>query len=124
MNDHQAIARKLMPYVNELRTKYSQVREAGMFTDDDTLFGAATSAVKAFTKYKSRFYNDDYLVADDEDKTECYIRSLEDELTHLLLVIYHVHKMEFDEFSDFASSLTTDDIISSMMNLNMDLNMD
>ena len=120
MNEHQAIARKLMPYVNALNTKYSQVREAGMFADDDTLFGAASSAVKAFNKYKSRFYNDDYLVADDEDKTECYIRSLEDELTHLLLVIYHVHKIEFDEFADFASNLETEDIISSMMSLTMD----
>jgi hypothetical protein len=120
MNEHQAIARKIMPYVNALSEKYGQASKLRVFDDDDTLFGAATSALKAFNRNKSRFYSDDYLVDDDEDKAECYIRSLEDELTSLLLVIYHVHKSEFDEFVDFASNLETDDIISSMMNLKMD----
>lgn len=117
MNDHQMIARKIMPYVNTLSEKYSQLQKIGMYDDDDlAVVGSIAAALKEFTKRRIGFYTGDYS-GDDEEDDECdYVRYLEKELTNLMLLVYHVHKSEFDEFVDSASNLETDDIISSVMN--------
>ena len=109
-NEHQIIARKFMPLIITLSEMYKQE----LYDDDLEIMGSILSIVKEFKKRKNRFYNDDCLI-DDEDKECDYIQYLERELTNLLLIVYHVHKSEFDDFVHSSIALETDDIITSIM---------